>query len=102
MTKNPFYNAGAALLYIMGVVFAINFGSRWATEEANQNLLLPIGMLSLFVLSASVMGYVFLSQPIMMFLDGQRKEGISLFLKTVAVFAGITAIILGAGVFLFR
>ncbi len=102
MTKNPFYNAGLGLAYIAIVVNAINFGSRWATEEANQNLLLPIGMLSLFVLSASVMGYLFLSQPIIMFLDGKRKEAVNLFVSTVAVFAGVTAVVLLAGVLLFK
>lgn len=102
MTKNPFYNAGLGVIYISLVVLGINFGGRFATEEAAQNLLLPIGMLSLFVLSASIMGYLFLSQPIMMFLDGKRKEAINLFLQTVAVFAGITILILFVGVILFK
>jgi hypothetical protein len=102
MTNNPFYNAGMALAYIIFVVMTINFGSRWATEQAEANLLLPIGMLSLFVLSASVMGYIFLSKPIIMFLDGKRKEAINLFVQTTLIFAAITAVILLAGVFLFR
>ncbi len=102
MTDKPYYNAGLGLLYIIIVVNAINFGSRWATEEASQNLLLPIGMLSLFVLSASVMGYLFLAQPIIMFIDGKRKEAVKLFVQTIAIFAGITAAILLSGVLLFN
>lgn len=101
MTKNPYYNAGLALCYIIFVVLVINFGSKWA-ERVEENLLMPIGMLSLFVLSASVMGYIFLSQPIIMFLDGKRKEAINLFLRTVAVFATITAIVLIASITLLK
>lgn len=101
MTQNPFYNAGLGLVYIVSIVSILNFGSRWA-ESQPDNMLMPIGMLSLFVLSASVMGYIFLSQPIILFLDKKRKEAVSLFLRTVGVFAVITAIILVASVALFR
>lgn len=101
MTQNPFYNAGLGLLYIALVVSLLNFGSKWAQSQPD-NMLMPIGMLSLFVLSASVMGYLFLSQPIILFLDNKRKEAISLFIRTIAVFAGITAVVLVASVVLFR
>lgn len=101
MTNNPFYNAGLGLLYIVFVVNLIFFGSQWA-ESQPENILMPIGMLSLFVLSASVMGYLFLAQPIILFLDNKRKEAISLFLHTVLIFGGITAIVLLASVTIFR
>ena len=101
MTKNPFYNAGLGLVYIAAIVSLINFGGKWASSKPD-NMLMPIGMLSLFVLSASIMSYIFLSQPVIMFLDNQRKEAISLFLRTVAVFAFITAIVLVASVTLFK
>lgn len=93
MTTNPFYNAGLAALYITCVVFTINYGSRWA-ENGPENLLMPIGMLSLFVLSVAVMAYMFFYQPIIMFLDGKRKEALHFFLQTISVFAGITLLVL--------
>ncbi len=103
MTKNPFYNAGLALLYNVFVVSVMNYGSRWAqNNQDNASIVMPVGMLSLFVLSASVMGYLLLSQPLMMYWDNQRKEAVSLFLRTIAVFAVATAIILIASVTLFR
>jgi hypothetical protein len=40
------------------------------------------------------MGYVFLYQPLLLFLDGHKKNAVNLFLQTVAVFAGITAVVL--------
>ncbi len=93
MTKNPFYNVGAGLIYITLVVFAINTGSRLANPDTGNSLLIPIGMLSLFVLSAAMMAYVFLYQPIVMFMEGNRRGAISLLWKTAVIFAGAILII---------
>jgi hypothetical protein len=38
------------------------------------------------------MGYLFLSQPIQLFLDGKKKQAVSLFLQTLGVFACITLV----------
>lgn len=92
MTKNPFINAVAASLYISLVVIVMTVGSQFSSGP--DNMLMPIAMLSLFTLSAAVMGYLFLSQPILLFLDGKKKEAVSLFIQTVGVFAGITAVAL--------
>ena len=56
--------------------------------------LAPVAVISLFTLSAAVMGYVFLYQPGLMILDGKKKQGVTLFLQTVAVFAVLTLIAL--------
>ncbi len=67
----------------------------YGTEHAhpNNSIIVPIAVLSLFSLSAAVMGYLFLYQPILLFLDGHKKNAINLFLQTVAVFAGITILV---------
>ena len=88
MTKNPFINAVAALVYIMFVATIMNYGSRMFGEA--DTVITPIAVLSLFVLSAAFMGYTFLFQPLQLYLDGKKKEGASLFLRTVGVFAVIT------------
>jgi hypothetical protein len=88
MTKNPFYNALAALVYIITVVLGMNYISSIQTNESEY--IMPIIMLSLLVLSVSVMAYIFGYQPLVLFLDDKRKEAISLFLKTVGIFGGIT------------
>lgn len=56
-------------------------------------ILAPIAMISLFTLSAAMMGYLFVYQPLQLLLDGHKKQGVNLFLQTVAVFAGITVVI---------
>ena len=39
-------------------------------------------------------GYFFFFQPIQLYLDGEKKQAVNLFLKTLAAFAGITVLFL--------
>jgi hypothetical protein len=91
MTKNPFVNAGLATLYIVAVVSVMNLARIFVKEE--DMILIPIAMLSLFVLSAAVMGFLFFFQPIQLYLDGEKSRAVNLFLKTLAAFAAITALL---------
>ncbi len=93
MTKNPFLNALAALAYIVIVASAMYYGTDHA-GPAQDSIFAPIAIISLFTLSAAVMGYLFLSQPLQFYLDDKKKEAVDLFVRTVAVFAGATVIIL--------
>jgi large-conductance mechanosensitive channel len=91
MTKNPIYNALAALIYIVAIVLGITY---MPIIETNINeFIMPIIMLSLLTLSVAVMAYIFGYQPLVLFLDNKKKEGVSLFLKTVGIFGGITLIL---------
>lgn len=92
MTTNPFLNAGAALLYIVGLVSIMYFGSALSGEE--DSILFPIAALSVFVLSAAVMAIVFFYQPVVLFFDGKRTEAVQLVVKTVATFAVWVAVVL--------
>jgi hypothetical protein len=91
MTKNPIYNALAALVYIVAIVLGMTYMPTIQTPA--QNLIMPILMLSLLTISVAVMAYIFGYQPLVLFLDGKKKEAVSLFLKTVGIFGGITLLI---------
>jgi hypothetical protein len=91
MTKNPFINALAATLYITLVATFFFYGSK--SFPSKDTFLTPIAMISLFTLSAAVMGYLFLYQPLLLLMDGHKKTSVNLFLQTLASFAGITIII---------
>jgi hypothetical protein len=93
MTKKPIYNALVAFAYIVAVVFLMNWAGN--NDILETSLLMPIMVLSLFVLSAAVMAYLFLYQPIMLYLDGKKKDAVNLFTKTLLIFA-----ILPLGIFL--
>ena len=87
MSKNPFYNALAAIIYIVVIVLTINFIDETETNIGLAQYIMPIMMLSLFTLSAAIMGYIFCYQPLRLYLDGKKEEGVKLFIKTVAIFA---------------
>ena len=92
MTKNPYINALSAFLYIVAIASLMFYGTK--NLPGPDSVIAPIAVVSLFTLSAAVMGYIFGYQPLLLFLDGKRKEAVNLFLKTVATFAGITTVIL--------
>ena len=99
MTKNPILNALSATCYIILIVSIINFLSKNVTEVP-KSVVAPILFLSMLCLSAAVMGYIFLAQPLMLYFDGKKKQAVELVVKTIGSFAAITAIILT--LFLFR
>jgi len=99
MTKNPFINALSATAYIALVASFMFYGKNLFPEV--DNVLMPISMLSLFVLSAATMSCLFFFQPVQLYLDGEKKQAIDLFAKTIAVFAGTTLFIF-LSIFLLR
>lgn len=94
MTKNPVYNALAAITYIVTLVLAVNAVSDFETNTFPLSLITPILFLSLFTLSAAVMGYLFCYQPLRLYLDGKKEKAVKLFLQTVGIFAIIPLTIL--------
>jgi len=99
MTKNPFLNALAAALYVGGVtvVFFIMSVLEAGKEDT---VLIPLAMLSLLVLSAASMGYIFLYQPLLLLFAGEKEAATRLFLKTVGFFALFTACFFVAEIFI--
>lgn len=97
--KKPLIKALSAELYIIGIVLFIQYGL--ASRDVPENVFVPIMMLSLFVLSVAVMGYLFFAEPLQLYLSGQRKPAISFFIKTVSAFAGITALIISGYIVIF-
>jgi len=91
MSRSPIINASAAILYITLVASVMFYGMEHSKSE--DTLIIPIAVLSLFSLSAALMGYFFLYQPVLLYLDGKKKEATSLFVQTLLVFAAITALI---------
>ena len=94
MTRNPYLNALLAACYIVFIVLLITYGPTFVREKPD-TILAPMAMLSLLVCSVVFMGYAFFSQPVLLYLEGQKREAVELFTKTLAVFAFITAIVVG-------
>jgi len=88
MSTNPFVNALAATAYITALVSVVFNAPK--TSVFDNSIMAPILFLSVFVLSAALMGYFFLYQPLRFLFENKPQEATKLFLMTVAVFAGIT------------
>lgn len=94
MTKNPFVNALAAAGYISLIAMFFSYmNSVLMFSDRMLGLIAPILALSLFVFSAALMGYFFLSEPLQLLIGGQKAEAAKLFLATAFSFAAIIAAI---------
>ncbi len=62
--------------------------------DSMPNVMVLIFVLSLFVLSAAMMGYFFVYQPLCLLIEGKQAEATKFFLTTVASFVGITGAII--------
>jgi hypothetical protein len=92
--KRPFYHALAAAAYIVGIVFVIQLLTSAVLPQ--KTLLIPMTVLSLFVLSTAVMGYLFLYEPFRLHFDGHKREAKLFFAKTVGFFACFAALLVVA------
>ena len=88
--KKPFLHALGAIAYIVTLVTIMFSAESFVPKE--DNIAMPIAMLGLFVLSVAIMGYLFLSEPLKLFLEGQKSEAVNFFMKTVGIFACFVAV----------
>lgn len=88
--KKPFLHALVAALYIAFIVLlASTVGS--VLKEKPDTIIIPMTMLSLFVLSAAVMGFLFVYEPVRLLIENKKKDALMFFGKTVAFFACFVA-----------
>lgn len=90
MSKNPIINALSASAYIFLIVSVMTFVTQ-PLKSKPDTFFAPIVFLSVLTLSVAVMAFLFFYQPIQLFIEGKKKEAVNLFIKTVGVFAAITA-----------
>ena len=93
MSKNPIINALSASAYIIFVVTVMTFVTQ-PLKNKPDTFFAPITFLSVLTLSVAVMAFLFFYQPLLLFIEGKKKEAVNLFVKTVGVFAVITAVVL--------
>lgn len=93
MSKNPIVNALSASAYIILVVTVMTFVTQ-PLKNKPDTFFAPITFLSVLTLSVAVMAFLFFYQPLQFFIEGKKKEAVSLFVKTVGIFAAITVVAL--------
>ncbi len=88
--KTPFTNAVFAAFYIVLIVNLMNVFRILDVPE--NNILIPMTMLCLLVLSVSIMGFLFGYEPLRLYLENRKDEVMPFFLKTVGYFACIATL----------
>jgi hypothetical protein len=89
--KNPYLNS----LYAEGyIVLVVSIMQSIGEPDTPDTFFDPVAIISLLVLSAAVMGYLFLGVPFQLYLDGEKKQSVAFFMKTIVSFAAITALAL--------
>ena len=82
--KKPILFATLATTYIALIVSIVNFVGHIIIKDT---ILIPMVMLGLFVLSAAVMGFLFLSEPFRLYMENKKREALIFFGKIVGFFA---------------
>ncbi|OGK64518.1 hypothetical protein A2209_02360 [Candidatus Roizmanbacteria bacterium RIFOXYA1_FULL_41_12] len=93
MSRNPIINALSASAYIILVVTIMTLVTQ-PLKNKPDTFFAPVTFLSVLTLSVTVMAFLFFYQPLQLFIEGKKKEAVNLFVKTVGVFAIITALVL--------
>ena len=101
LIKTGFLCALGEGVYIGLVVLLINTLGHFLGDTPDNKILAPLTFLLLFVLSASVSGALVLGKPVMMYLEGKKKEAVQLFGLTV-FWLFIFFILTLASLFIFR
>lgn len=89
-------NSLGVLVYVFLLSLFMSNGSKIFGAEDNK-LISPIIFILLFVFSALLTGFLILGKPLMLYIDGQKKEGIKLLFYTGAclfIFLVILAVVL--------
>ncbi|OGI63363.1 hypothetical protein A2818_01485 [Candidatus Nomurabacteria bacterium RIFCSPHIGHO2_01_FULL_40_12] len=90
--KRAFLDAFGVAVYVIGFVYFGNNLEEWF-DAVQKNWLAPAFMIILFIISACVTASLVLLKPILLFIEGARKEAVHLFVYTLG-FLIILALVL--------
>src|SRR3989344_7553780 len=88
--KRAFIDAIGTAMYIVLIVSFIF--SLQVSAPKEDILLIPIAMLLLFVTSAAITGFLVFGKPAMLYLDGKKREAVSLLGYTLVMLVLITIV----------
>ena len=95
LIKNSLLSALGTVVYVTGVAWFMVSAEKGFSNE--KTIWMPIAMLLLLVVSAGTTGSLVLGRPVMLYIDGKKKEAVKqlvltlgwLFIILVVVLAGL-------------
>src|SRR3989338_3027741 len=88
--KRAVIDAVGTAIYVVLIVSFIFSLQIFQKEE--DIIIIPMAMLLLFVCSAAITGFLVFGKPIMLYIDGKKREAVSLLGYTLGVLVLITII----------
>lgn len=86
------YSLGA-ILYIVVVATIMQNAERLFDNGKPDSALAPISLLLLLVTSAATMGMLVFGKPLMLYLDGKKREGVMMAICTIGQLATFTILL---------
>jgi maltodextrin utilization protein YvdJ len=80
--RKSFMHAAGVFIYVSAVAWVL-YNAKYIFGEAN-SFVAPVFMLLLFVVSATVTGFLVLGKPVMLYMDGLKKEAVAFLFATLA------------------
>jgi hypothetical protein len=90
--KQAFINSLLTSLYIVAVGLFLYYGTLF--KIGRNSFVTPIAFLFLFVFSAAITSYLLMGMPARMYVDGKKKEALSLVTYTLGFFFAFTLVAL--------
>ncbi len=91
LMRVAFLHSIGIIAYIAFVSFFMFFGEEFFGKE--DTYLMPVVFLTLFTLSAAVVGSLMFGKPVMLYIDGKKREAVQLAGATIG-FLAMEAIVL--------
>ncbi|MBI2448159.1 hypothetical protein HYV44_01180 [Candidatus Microgenomates bacterium] len=83
LVLQSFLNALLAVVYISLVALLMSNGEALFGQGDDMTMVGPMMILLILVLSASIMGSLFFAKPVMLYLDGKKKEAVRMLSFTI-------------------
>lgn len=88
--KRAILDSFGTVVYIILVVSLIFSLQAFASEP--DTIIIPIAMLLLFVCSAAITGFLVFGKPVMLYLDGKKKDAVKLLSYTLGMLVILTIV----------
>ncbi len=79
-------------LYVM-LVASFIYSLQYLFPKGPDTVLAPISLLLLFVCSAAITGFLVFGKPVMLYIDGKKKEAVALLGYTLGILVLITLMV---------
>ncbi len=93
IVKQSLCYAASAALYVAVVATIMQNAGRLFGSDKPDSVLAPISILLLLVVSAATMGLLIFGKPVMLYIDGQKREAVQMVVATTAALAIFTILL---------